>query len=130
MVEERTGVYKVRDNPLTLLGPELKVGAKAPDFSLTSNDMQPVALADSKGKTRVIAPVVSLDTGVCDQESKKFNEMASQLSNVEIIVISKDLPFAQKRWCGANGVENIQTLKNMKNREFHLSNQKIFKMEK
>ena len=110
MVKERTGVYSVRDNPLTLLGAELKVGAKAPGFSLISNDMQPVTLADSKGKTRIIAPVVSLDTGVCDQESKKFNEMASQLPNVEIIVVSKDLPFAQKRWCGANNVENIQTL--------------------
>jgi thiol peroxidase len=110
MVEERTDVYSVRDIPLTLLGAELKVGAKAPGFSLISNAMQPVSLADSKGKTRIIAPVVSLDTGVCDQESKKFNEMASQLPKVEIIVVSKDLPFAQKRWCGANNVENIQTL--------------------
>ena len=110
MVKERTGVYSVRDNPLTLLGADLKVGAKAPGFSLISNAMQPVTLADSKGKTRIIAPVVSLDTGVCDQESKKFNEMASQLPNVEIIVVSKDLPFAQKRWCGANNVENIQAL--------------------
>ncbi len=109
MAEERTGVYKIRDRQLTLLGSELKAGSKAPDFSVTSNDMQPITLESTQGKVRIIATVQSLDTGVCDEEGKKFNEMASELPNSEIVVISKDLPFAQRRWCGANSVENIRT---------------------
>lgn len=109
MSEERTGAYKIRDRQLTLLGSELKVGSKAPDFSVTGNDMLPITLESSQGKVRVIATVQSLDTGVCDQESKQLNEMAGQLPNSEILVISKDLPFAQRRWCGANNVENIKT---------------------
>ena len=110
MAEERTGVYKIRDTQLTLMGPELKVGSKAPDFSLVANNMQPVTLQSGTGKTRVLATVQSLDTGVCDQEARRFNDLAAQLPNAEVLVVSKDLPFAQKRWCGANGVENIQTL--------------------
>ncbi len=106
---ERTGVYKVRANALTLLGNELKVGQKAPAFSLPAPKNQTVALEASKGKTRVIAAVVSLDTGVCDKESKTLNEIAKELPNVEIIVVSKDLPFAQDRWCGASGSANIKT---------------------
>ena len=109
MADERTGVYKMRDREFTLVGSEMKVGAKAPDFSVTGNDMQPITLESTKGKVRVIATVQSLDTGVCDQEGQKFNELASQLPNSEIVVISKDLPFAQRRWCGANSVENIKT---------------------
>lgn len=109
MAEERTGAYKMRDRPLTLLGSELKVGSKAPAFSVTGNDMQPITLESTGGKVRVIATVQSLDTGVCDTEGKRFNEMASELPNSEILVISKDLPFAQRRWCGANNVENIKT---------------------
>ncbi|MBI4201099.1 MAG: thiol peroxidase [Chloroflexi bacterium] len=109
MPQERTGAYKMRDNPLTLLGPEMKVGAKAPDFSVVGNDMKPITLDSSKGKARIIATVQSLDTGVCDQESKKWNELASQLPNVEILVVSKDLPFAQRRWCNSSGVQNIKT---------------------
>ena len=109
MAEERTGVYKMRYRQFTLIGSELKVGSKAPDFSVTGNDMQPITLESTKGKVRVIATVQSLDTGVCDEEGKKFNEMASQLPNSEVVVISKDLPFAQRRWCGANNVESIKT---------------------
>ncbi len=106
---ERTGVYKVRTNPLTLLGNELKVGQKAPIFSLPAPKNQTVSLEGSKGKTRVIAAVASLDTGVCDKESKTLNEIAKELPNVEIVVVSKDLPFAQDRWCGASGATNIKT---------------------
>lgn len=109
MTTERSGVYKVRTNPLTLLGHEIKVGQKAPGFSLPAPKNQTVSLDGSKGKTRIIAAVVSLDTGVCDTESKKLNAMAKELPNVEVIVVSKDLPFAQDRWCGAAGVANIKT---------------------
>ena len=106
---ERTGVYKVRNNPLTLLGNEIKVGQKAPNFSLAAANNQMVSLDGSKGKTRIIAAVASLDTGVCDMESKKLNDIAKEMPNVEILVVSKDLPFAQARWCGANSVQNIKT---------------------
>ncbi|MBI4313092.1 MAG: thiol peroxidase [Chloroflexi bacterium] len=109
MSAERTGVYKVRTNPLTLLGNEIKVGQKAPGFSLPAPNNQTVSMDASKGKTRIIAAVASLDTGVCDRESKKLNDIAKELPNVEIVVVSKDLPFAQARWCGAAGAENIKT---------------------
>ncbi|MBI4201841.1 MAG: thiol peroxidase [Chloroflexi bacterium] len=109
MVTERTGVYKVRNNPLTLLGNEVKVGQKAPGFSLPAPKNQTVSLEATNGKTRVIAAVVSLDTGVCDRESKALNEIAKELPNVEFLVVSKDLPAAQDRWCGATGVANIKT---------------------
>jgi thiol peroxidase len=106
---ERSGVYKVRTNPLTLLGSEIKVGQKAPGFSLPGANNQNVTLEGSKGKTRIIAAVVSLDTGVCDRESKRLNDIAKELPNVEVVVVSKDLPFAQARWCGAADVKNIKT---------------------
>ena len=109
MTTERTGVYKVRDNPLTLIGEELSVGSKAPDFSLPAAGNQTVSLSDSQGKARVLAAGVSLDTGVCDREGKVFNDLAKEFPDAEIIVVSKDLPFAQARWCGANEVENIKT---------------------
>lgn len=95
MTSERTGVYKMRDTALTLIGENLEVGSKAPGFTLVANDMSRVTLDDSKGKTRVIAAVNSLDTGVCDTEAKALNEMAKELPDVDILVVRKDLPFAQ-----------------------------------
>ncbi|MED1600265.1 lipid hydroperoxide peroxidase [Alkalihalophilus pseudofirmus] len=99
-----------KNNPVTLLGTEVKVGEKAPDFKVLANDLSEVTLADTKGKVRLISVVPSIDTGVCDQQTRRFNEEASSLGNVEVLTVSVDLPFAQKRWCAAAGIENVQTL--------------------
>lgn len=99
-----------KGNPVTLLGTEVKVGDKAPDFTVLANDLTPVTLSDSKGSVRLISVVPSLDTGVCDQQTRRFNEEAANLEGIKILTISVDLPFAQKRWCGAAGIENVQTL--------------------
>jgi thiol peroxidase len=100
---ERPGGTTMRGNPLTLVGPELKAGDPAPNFTVTGNDMKPVTLSDSAGKVRVICAVPSVDTPVCDTEVRKFNQEAANLGDVKILTISTDLPFAQKRWCGAAG---------------------------
>jgi len=108
----------LKGNPVTLLGNELKVGDKAPDFVLQSNAMQDVSLKDSAGKTRLIASVPSLDTPTCNLESKRFNEEAGKLPNVAVLVVSNDLPFAQKRWCGAESATNIQALSDHRTAKF------------
>ncbi|MBZ5750152.1 MULTISPECIES: thiol peroxidase [Metabacillus] len=107
-----------KNSPVTLLGNEVKVGDNAPDFTVLSNDLAPVTLADSKGKVRLISVVPSIDTGVCDAQTRRFNEEASALGNVEVLTISMDLPFAQKRWCAANGIENVQTLSDHRDASF------------
>ena len=99
-----------KDKPVTLLGNEVKVGQAAPDFEIQkSSDMSDYTLASAAGKTRIIASVPSLDTPVCDLETKRFNEEASKLPNVEIVCVSMDLPFAQKRWCGAANIDKVIT---------------------
>jgi thioredoxin-dependent peroxiredoxin len=100
----------MKGNPLTLVGPELKVGDAAPDFHMVDNGLKPVTLADTGNKVRIISVIPSLDTPVCDAQTKRFNEEAGKLSNVSIITVSMDLPFAQKRWCGAFGVDNVKML--------------------
>ena len=101
---------KFKDTTLTLLGNEVKAGQNAPDFKVQkSADMSDYTLASSAGKTRIIATVPSLDTPVCDLEAKRFNEEASKLGNVEVVVVSMDLPFAQKRWCGAANADKVVT---------------------
>ena len=117
-MEEPNRAVTLRGNPLTLLGPELKAGDKAPDFKLISNDMKPVTLADTTGKVRIIASVPSLDTPVCDAETRRFNEEAANLPGVEILTISMDLPMAQSRWCGAAEVQNVRTLSDYRERNF------------
>lgn len=107
---KRSETTKLKGNFVTLKGRELKVGDAAPDFSLQDNGLAEVTLASSAGKTRIIATVPSLDTAVCALETKKFNDEVKSLSNVEVLVVSMDLPFAQKRWCGAEGVTNVKTL--------------------
>ena len=104
-------------NPLTLEGVQVKVGDSAPNFTVVNNDLNPVSLNDTKGK-RVFLTVPSLDTPVCDTEVRRFNEEASKLDNVTIYTISMDLPFAQARWCGAAGVNNVITVSDYKDREF------------
>lgn len=99
-----------KGKPVTLVGNEVKVGDQAPDFKVLANDLSEVTLADSKGKVRLISVVPSIDTGVCDAQTRRFNEEAAKLDNVQILTISVDLPFAQKRWCGANGIDNVQML--------------------
>ncbi|QKY69687.1 thiol peroxidase [Lentibacillus sp. CBA3610] len=104
--------------PVTLLGEEISVGDKAPDFTVLSNDLQEVSLSDYKGKVKLIAAVPSVDTGVCSDETKRFNEEADKLDNVQVLTISMDLPFAQTRWCAANGVKNLDTLSDHRDADF------------
>ena len=118
-MEERTGSITFQGNPLTLLGNEVKVGDKAPDFELLDNDLNPVNLSGFRGKVCVISSVPSLDTPICDMETRRFNEEAGKLGdNVSILTVSMDLPFAQKRWCGAAGVENVTTLSDHRDAKF------------
>ena len=119
MAEERTGAVTMRGNPLTLIGPELKAGQKAPNVTLVGKAMKPVALDEFKGKVRIIASVPSLDTPVCDAETRRFNEEAGKLpGGVEVLTVSMDLPFAQARWCGAASVDKVTTLSDWRAAEF------------
>ncbi len=110
-MKERTGMITMRGKPLTLLGNEVKVGEPAPNFVVQDNQLSPVEFSSFRGKVCVISSVPSLDTPVCDLETRRFNQEAEQLGpEVLILTISMDLPFAQKRWCGAAGVTRVQTL--------------------
>lgn len=111
-------VITFKGNPVTLLGNEVKVGDKAPNFSVLANDLSQVTLDDTKGQVRLISVVPSLDTGVCDAQTRRFNEEAAKLDNVKVLTVSVDLPFAQKRWCGAAGIENVQTLSDHRDLSF------------
>ena len=116
MADERTTTFK--GDPFVILGPELKVGDKAPDFELTDNGMGAVTLADTGSGTRMFSVVPSLDTPVCDQQTRRFNEEAASLGGVTIYTVSADLPFAQSRWCGAAGVDKVKTVSDYKNGNF------------
>jgi thiol peroxidase len=107
---ERSGATTFKGNPLTLIGPELKPGDKAPDFRLIDTTLKDVTLADTGNNVRIISVVPSLDTPVCDAQTKRFNDEAAKMSDVDIITVSMDLPFAQKRWCGAFGVDKVKML--------------------
>ena len=110
-MDERSDKITMKGNPLTLMGQELKVGDMAPDVVLANNDLAPVSLSSYQGKVCIISSVPSLDTPVCDMETRRFNEEAGALGDdVAIITVSMDLPFAQKRWCGAAGVDKVITL--------------------
>jgi len=110
-MSERPGAVTFKGNPLTLTGDEPAVGQAAPDFTVLANDLSGVALSSLRGKVCVIATVPSLDTPVCDVETRRFNQEATSLGDgVAVLAISMDLPFAQARWCGAAGVENVRTL--------------------
>jgi len=110
MSDVRKGAVTLKGNPVDLAGAAIAAGAKAPEFSLQNNGLEEVTLASSSGKVRIIATIPSLDTSVCHAETKKFNDQAATLSNVEILVVSMDLPFGQKRWCGAENVDKVKTL--------------------
>jgi thiol peroxidase len=118
-MKERKGLITMKGSPLTLVGNEVKVGEPAPDFEVIANDMSSVKLSSFKGKVCIICSVPSLDTSVCDMETHRFNEEAGKLgSDVVVLTISMDLPFAQKRWCGAAGVKNVQTLSDHRDASF------------
>ena len=121
-MEERSGIVTMRGNPLTLLGKELKQGDAAPDVELLDNDLSPVRLSSYRGKVCVISSVPSLDTPVCDMETRRFNEEAGGLGeDVVIVTVSMDLPFAQKRWCGAAGVDRVVTLSDHREASFGMA---------
>ena len=119
MAQERKGAILFKGNPMTLIGPELKVGDKAPDFEVTAGDLSAVTLQNFKGKTKLISVVPSLDTPVCDQQTRRFNEEAGKLpQDVEVLTISMDLPFAQKRFCSTAGITKVRTLSDYKSASF------------
>ena len=119
--KERTGLVTMKGAPITLLGPAIKAGEKAPDFRVVNADFKPVRLSDFAGQVLLIAAVPSLDTGVCSAETKRFNNEAAKLpGDVRVLTISMDLPFAQKRFCEAENVKNVEVLSDHVWREFGL----------
>jgi len=119
MSQERANAATFKGNPLTLIGPELKVGDQAPAFELQKNLLETSTLKDYAGKIKLISVVPSIDTGVCDAQTRRFNEEAGKLgANVVVLTVSADLPFAQSRWCGAAGVDNVVMLSDYKGNTF------------
>ncbi len=119
MTQERSNAVTLKGNPVTLEGAEIKPGDDAPDFTAIDNGLQPVSLAAARGKVVILSAVPSLDTAVCDTETRRFNEEASGLGEgIEVWTISGDLPFAQKRWCGAAGVDRVKTISDFRNHAF------------
>lgn len=141
-MEERKAAVTLKGNPFTLLGPQRRPGEKLPDFTLVNTSLKPVTAADTRGKVRVFAAVPSLDTPVCDLETRRFNEEATKLGDaLSVIMVSMDLPFAQKRWCGAAGVDRVQTLSDYQTgsfglamgtliKELHLESRAVFVVDK
>ncbi|WP_405110730.1 thiol peroxidase [Paenibacillus sp. FSL K6-1217] len=142
MTQERTGVATFKGNPITLVGPQLKAGDSAPQFTVSKNLLEDVTLTDYAGKIKLISVVPSLDTGVCDAQTRRFNSEAAGLGDeVVILTISTDLPFAQARWCGAAGIDSVITLSDHKEtsfgqaygvliKEFRLDMRSIFVVDK
>ena len=122
-MKERTGLVTLKGNAVTLVGNEVKVGQAAPDVNLVANDLSTARLSSLlKGKVGIIASVPSLDTPVCDTETRRFNQEAAALGgDVVVLTVSMDLPFAQKRWCGAAGIQNLQTLSDHRDEAFGTS---------
>ncbi len=117
-MSERTGLVTFAGNPVTLTGTPVKVGDKAPDFTGTNQALEAVKLSSFKGRTVVIAIYPSIDTGVCQKQNYQFNKIADSMSDVVVLSVSLDLPFAQKRYCAAEGLNSIVTLSDYKDREF------------
>ncbi len=115
---ERAGATTLNGNPMTLVGPELKPGDTAPDFSVVDSSLKPVHLADTAGRTRIFSVVPSLDTPVCDSQTKRFNEEARKLGSIDIYTVSMDLPFAQKRFCNSFALDNVKMLSDHKEASF------------
>lgn len=118
-MNQRNDVIKMKGNPMTLLGNEVKVGDKAPDFTALDGTLSPVTMSAFSGKTVVLVSVPSLDTPVCDMETRRFNQEAGNLGDdVAIVTLSMDLPFAQARWCGAAGVDKVTVLSDYRDASF------------
>lgn len=121
-MKERSNIVTFQGNPLVLLGEEPAIGQKAPEFEALENNLSPFSLSSLKGRIRVICSVPSLDTPICDMQTRRFNQEAMALGpEVEILTVSMDLPFAQKRWCAAAGVERVRTLSDHKEASFGLA---------
>ncbi len=119
MAEKREGVVTFAGNPVVLLGKEAKVGEKAEDFTVVDQNLQPKKLSDFAGKVRILSIFPSIDTGVCATQNRKFNEAATALSDdIVILGISNDLPFAQKRFCGAEGIDKVIMLSDYQQVDF------------
>ena len=116
--QERKGVATFKGNPVTLIGPQLKAGSAAPEFQALGTDLAPVTLSSFKGKPELISVATSLDTSICALQGKRFNEEAAKLPAIQILNITMDLPFAQRRWCGASGVDRIKTLSDHRDASF------------
>jgi thiol peroxidase len=120
-MKEKTGIITFKGNPMTLLGAELKVGDVAPEFAVVDNGLAAASLAGYAGKIKIISAVPSLDTPVCDTETRRFNlEAASLPGDIVVLTVSLDLPFAQKRRCGAAGIDRVVTLSVYRDRSFGL----------
>ena len=121
-MNERSGLVTLRGQPVTLVGTEIKVGDKAPGFEVVGNDLKPVSFSSYMGKVCIISSVPSLDTPICEASTKRFNEEAAGLGvDVAILTVSMDLPFAQRRWCLANAVKEVETLSDHKDASFGTS---------
>jgi thiol peroxidase len=121
VIEKRANIITMKGNPMTLLGPEIKIGDKAPDFTVLTGDLKPYTLKDAGDKIKIISVVPSLDTGVCELQTIRFNEEAADLDNVVILTISVDLPYAQKRFCSSNNIDKVITLSDHKDLSFGLN---------
>ncbi|MFO8012324.1 MAG: thiol peroxidase [Phycisphaerae bacterium] len=106
---EHEGAVTFKGNPLTLVGDLPEVGEPVPDVALVTGDLEEVTVASFRGSPLIVASVPSLDTSVCSTETRRFNEEAGKLGSVQVLTVSMDLPFAQKRWCGAEGIEHVVT---------------------
>ena len=114
----RTGLVSLKGKPLTLEGAGVKVGDTAPDATAVANDMSDRRISEYRGKTVILSTVPSLETAVCDKETRTFNERASAMGpNVVVITVSMDLPMTQKKWCGAAGIDRVVTLSDYKYRQ-------------
>jgi thiol peroxidase len=121
-MQERTGLVTLRGMPMTLVGTPLKEKNDSPDVTLLSNDLSPAKLSNYKGKICLISSVPSLDTPVCDMQTRRFNQEVTQIgNNIHVLTVSVDLPFAQKRWCGASGIDNVITLSDHRETAFGMS---------
>jgi thiol peroxidase len=118
---ERTGAATLKGNALTLVGPELKPGDRAPEFEVIDTNLAPVSLKATGNSVRIVSVVPSLDTPVCDAQTKRFNDELAKLPGVEVLTVSMDLPFAQKRWCGAFGVDRVKMLSDHKSGSFGMA---------
>jgi thiol peroxidase len=115
---ERTGATMLQGKPMTLIGPELKAGDQAPEFTALDNALKAVHLSDTGNKTRIFSVVPSLDTPVCDAQTKRFNEEAGQMGDVDIYTVSMDLPFAQKRFCNSFALDKVKMLSDHRDASF------------